>query len=489
MVDDLDELLRSPDFARATRQVRESVLRKFVAAHPAISRGWMELLRVLSVNESWREHARLAAEAARRFPAEPALPVLAAAGLAHLLEIGPALATIAQAGALLHGFAPAHHLAGDLLLVSNPAHAASVFNRVLAGSPNDSRSQIGAASAASLLNGRNGAEVVFLLTAAWHRSIQEGVFGELTSQGIGCVMSPEVWLIPALRPKVVVVSDVPQDVIRRIRYTVPTAKIVNTRHGLGDKNYAYHASTIVDYVCASSEHVAREQIRAGWIDPAAVWVTGFPQMDSVFRGIGHSAAGRTGAAAHIVLAPTFTKGLNCGELIGDDPVAAIRGGRSEWRVTVRPHPHMRSTHQRLLDAWQRSITASVNAAIDMDFDRSPTELLGSADLLVSDVSSVALQFLALDRPIVCLMQDEVAVKSPFFAPESFEVRLSRAAVKVARKEELGEAVRRSLERGQPDAIVAERRALATLLFGDLRDGRAAIRVARKIRELVDGAAR
>lgn len=302
-------------------------------------------------------------------------------------------------------------------------------------------------------------------------------------------MSPEDWLIPALRPKVVVVSDVPQDTIRRIRYAVPAAKIVNTRHGLGDKNYAYHASTIVDYVCASSEHVAQEQIRAGWIDPAAVWVTGFPQMDALFRGIGHSAAGRPGAAVHIVFAPTFTKGLNCGELIGDDPVAALRGGRSEWRITVRPHPHMKNTHPGLLDAWHRSIKASVNAALDVEFDRSPAELLGSADLLVSDVSSVALQFLALDRPIVCLMQDEVAVTSPFFAPESYEVRLTRAAVKVARKEELGEAVRRSLEGGQPESIVAERRALRTLLFGNLQDGRAAVRVARKIRDLVDGKAR
>lgn len=145
MVDNLDELLRSPDFAKAIRQVQESVLRKFVAAHPDNYQAWTELLRLLAVNESWRELARLAREAARRFPTEPTLPVLAAVGLTHLCEIGPALATITQAGALLHRFAPAHHLTGDLLLASNPAHAALMFKRLLASNPHDSRSQTGAA--------------------------------------------------------------------------------------------------------------------------------------------------------------------------------------------------------------------------------------------------------------------------------------------------------------------------------------------------------
>lgn len=488
MPDTLDDLLRSPDFGKAIPQVQESVLRKFVAAQPDDCLAWMALLRLLARHESWRELARLGMVAARRFPGEPNAWYLAATGLANIPDINQALATLARGGATLDAFLPAHHLAGDLLLAADPARAAGLFRGLLQHNRDDLRARLGAASAESLLHGRRGADVVFFQPVTWHVSIQEPIFHELTSRGVGCAMTSQTWLIPTLRPKVVVVSDVPRDAIRRIRHSLPATRIVNTRHGLGDKNYAYHASTIVDYVCASSEQVARTQIHSGLIDPAAVWVTGFPQMDDLFRERGRPSLHRSGSPKHILFAPTFTRDLNSGELIGEDPVAALRGDRREWHVTVRPHPNMINSHPGLLGAWQHSMKAAMNVTLDLNFERSPAELLCSADLLVSDVSSMALQFLALDRPIVCLMQDDRAARSPFFAEDSYELRLTRAALKVARKEDLAEAVRRSIESGQPDSVAVERRALGNELFGDLRDGGAAVRVARKIEAILDGAA-
>lgn len=478
------QVLQFFDDTKATRQVRESVLRKFAASHEDDYRAWQALLSALVDNENWPELVRLANQTALRFPSEPAPAFLAATGLANMLKIKQALARIAQDGGRIRGPAEAC-LAGELLLAIDPAAAARMFERILKEQPADTTAGQGLASAVSVLNGRAGAEVVFFQASAWHATIQQSVFDTLSAMGIGTVMTSKVWLLHALRPRIVVLSDVPTDLIKRIRHSIPDARIVNTRHGLGDKNYAYYASAIVDYVCVSSACVARHQASAGCLDPAKFWVTGFPQMDPLFRMIESTGAGRLDSSRRILFAPTFTNHLNAGELIGNDPVATLRGGESGWHITIRPHPHMQFTHPGLLSAWQQSVAESENAVMDMDFSRSPAELLHRTDVMVSDVSSLALQFLALDRPIVCLMDDAAAQCSPYFAHESYEARLAGAALRPDSRREIAGAVRLSLEGNQPDSIVRLRRALCDELFGGLRDGQAGRRIAAKIHNILN----
>lgn len=483
--ENIDELLHALDEHKASGQIKESVIRKFVATHAHHYPAWFALLKIVAMNENWRELVRLAEQTAHRFPGDAAAPFWMATGLAHLLKIEQALACLAQASSEQQISAATAFLTAELQLAVNPAQALKTFSLLSQSHTDAARAQQGVASAKALLNSRAGCEVVCFQTSTWHVSIQQPVFDALTSQKIGCVMTSTIWLLQALQPQIIVLSDTPPSLIKWIRSVLPNTRIVNTRHGLGDKNYAYYASAMVDYVCASSEYVAQYQIESGCLNPHSVWATGFPQMDPLFPLCKKANSQPPGQKPHILFAPTFTRGLNAGELMGDHPVATLRGDQTHWHVTIRPHPHMVSTHPRLIEAWQRSVANSANATLDLNFQQSPAALLCRSDVMVSDVSSMALQFLALDRPMVSLVQADLAQASPYFASDSFEARLGDASLKINRVDELTQAIQTSLAGQQAQSIVSQRRALAQDLLGSFRDGLAGERIAAKILHLLD----
>lgn len=482
---ELDALLNELNQQQALVQVRESVLRRFASSHPNDYRAWQSLLSVLVANENWRELVRLAEQTARRFPNEKEPGFMAAIGLANLLQIDAALARMTPKNGQIEGSPAQIALLGSLMLVRQPGSAEIVFSTLAAAQPGNIHARGGLVSARSLATARAGAEVVFFETRTWHRTIQQPVFDALTEQRVGCLITSNIWLMLALCPKVVVLSDPLPKLIQAIRYALPETRIVNTRHGLGDKNYAFYAASIVDHVCVSSPAVAQAQATAGCLNPESLWVTGFPQMDQLFNRLLRSDMPTEPAEQNILFAPTFTKGLNAGELIGADPVRALRGEADSWHVTIRPHPNMLQSHPALFAQWRDSVAKASNATFDIDYQKPPAELLLRTDVLVSDVSSLALHFLALDKPLVCLMHETSASRSPFFVPDSYETRLQLAATHVRSADQLPAAVREALAGLQPPAIVTARCALADELFGDLRDGKAGARIAQNILRLID----
>lgn len=484
MLENIDSLLISLEKEKVSFRLRESVLRKFVACNHQNEKGWQALIHILHANQNWRELTRLAREMQAIFPTNINAKLAIAIGLANLLKLEESLAFITEQTEVIKHSEPLMRFAAELQLFVNSKVALDTFNLLVASEPENILVLRGQKSAKSLISSRSGAEVVFLQMSSWHFTIQEEIFDLLTEQHIGCVMTSEFWLINALKPKIIVLSDTPMELIHKIRLTLPDTLIVNTRHGLGDKNYAYYASAIVDYVCASSEHVAKTQILSGYLNPDSVWITGFPQMDPLFKMFSQHSPSPTKSAKHILFAPTFTQGMNAGELIGENPVRMLRGHHHEWHVTVRPHPHMRQSHPRLLQQWEKSIAEEGNAVLDMNFDKHPAETIFQSDILVSDFSSLALQYLALDRPIVCFVQEERASQSPYFDPNAYEVKLGEAALKVSKVSELANAVEVSLNEGQSSLIVSKRQALANELFGELRDGDAAKRIAKNIMNIL-----
>lgn len=484
MLDNIDNLLVSFEKEKVSFRLRESVIRKFVASNHKNEKGWQALIHILHTNQNWRELTRLARQMHTIFPTNINAILAIAMGLANLLKLEESLAFIADQTHVIKHSEPLMRFAAELQIFIDPKAALNTFDLLTASDPENILALRGQKSAKSLINSRSSAEVVFLQMSSWHFTIQEEIFDLLTEQHIGCVMTSEFWLINALKPKIIVLSDTPMELIHKIRCTLPDTLIVNTRHGLGDKNYAYYASGIVDYVCASSEHVAKAQILSGCLDPDSVWITGFPQMDPLFKMFSQHGTSPTKSTRNILFAPTFTKGMNAGELIGENPVRMLRGHHQEWHVTVRPHPHMRQSHPRLLQQWANSIAGEDNAVLDMNFDKHPAEIIFQSDILVSDFSSVALQYLALDRPIVCFVQEEKASQSPYFDPNAYEVKLGEAALKVCNASELANAVETSLNGKQSSSIVSRRQALAHELFGKLRDGNAAKRVTNNIMNIL-----
>lgn len=167
---------------------------------------------------------------------------------------------------------------------------------------------------------------------------------------------------------------------------------VQVFHGLGiEKKGHFRIRGMFDLFCTfgplTTEPFEALARRHGWF---RVVETGWPKMDPLFQGTASS----TPRAQPVVLyAPTFSPSLTSApalaEAIGD--IAA----RREWRWTVKFHPKMEDAFADPVRALQAS---RPNLAIADDARLLP--LLREADVMLTDTSSAAAEFMLLGKPVV-----------------------------------------------------------------------------------------
>ncbi|MEY5002511.1 MAG: hypothetical protein RL678_320 [Pseudomonadota bacterium] len=323
-----------------------------------------------------------------------------------------------------------------------------------------------------------GIDVAFFLKHDWHHSIQKDIASYLRKDGVCCMFLRSIWEVVAARPKVLVVSDSLGTNRMVLGQFLPRCRIVYTRHGLGDKNFASYAAGQADVTCVSSSTVADEFSAQFMIDRARFWVTGFPQMDSLFRHLLDNPA--PPRSRTVLVAPTFTQGLSAVEILGERLVESVRGVDDSIRIMIRPHPHSRKTHPALLKVWKKQAAILPRVSVHDEEDLSLMDLFPLADVMVSDVSSAGLAWLATDRPLVCITDPSTARQSPHYAPDGLEWRMHKAATHVNDRLVLRDVVQNSLKSSKPPN--AAYLMLRHHLFGNITDGRASERVAMLIRQ-------
>ena len=104
-----------------------------------------------------------------------------------------------------------------------------------------------------------------------------------------------------------------------------------------------------------------------------------------------------------------------------------------------------------------------------------------ADLLITDASSLMLEYLALDRPMVLITNPDHFGDPTHFDAAGFEWTWRNMGEEVRDVELLSEAVNRALD--NPNAKAAIRAEYRHHLFGDLTDGCAAVRIVQHITEI------
>lgn len=454
--------------------VAESIARKFVARNDHDIAGWETLVVCAERNGSTTEAVRLAELFLSRHARSPIARQVAAATFCNALAFDRAWQLLAENEGTLDLESTLRF--GQLCLVKEPPRARAVFARILDAFPGILEAKLGLANATAVTADPERRKVGFLLVEDWHRPIQYPVFEACVGRRMPCFMTTSSWLVDAFSPAVIVISDLPKGKAPRMWRRLPATRIVHTRHGFGDKNYAFYAAGAADFVCVSSQAVADEYVANGVFPPERFWVTGYPALDPLFTRL--KAEPRRAPGRVVLFAPTFTKDLSAGIDMGAAAVRAIRGVDTSISVIVRPHPHMREWNPEILQQWQLQTIHMPNVTYDEDTDLS--ELFVRADVLVSDVSSMALSYLALDRPIVCVDLGAEQRGSPYFAPDGIEWRM-REAAEVCTMTQLADTIRRVLS--DPKGKAAERSALRKYLFGDLTDGRAGRRIAKRISDL------
>ena len=319
--------------------------------------------------------------------------------------------------------------------------------------------------------------VALHLNQKYHTAILGPVFDELKKRH-PVLMTAHVRNLIDFEPDVVVTAETHSAFLR---YYLPDADYVGVRHGLISKKSTHNGARMSDYFCLTSE-ASRDWYTAQLATPRKdFWITGYVQMDPLFRKKVLPIPIEKPKDHKIVLyAPTWTEDLSSVTLLGDKLVELICGTSDDITLIIKLHPVTAVSEPRWIALYREiaSKHAHVHFVEPLDADVMP--YLKNADVLVSDVSSVTYLFLAMDRPIV-LLTNPKAVNSPARDPDGIEWTHRDVGEHIADIQGLAFSVDRALN--DPTWGAEPRAHCRDYLFGDLTDGKAAQRIAQNIMAL------
>jgi CDP-glycerol glycerophosphotransferase (TagB/SpsB family) len=277
--------------------------------------------------------------------------------------------------------------------------------------------------------------------------------------------------------------------IFELRAKLPRAMIIHLRHGLACKNVAYAAAIESDYTIAPSAWM-REWFRSRGASPRrAFWTTGYPPLDPLFQtwrsGERPALPFCDNARPVVLYAPTYNAGLSSIPFLGETAPRLLQPSNREATILIKPHPHTARAFGSWLRAMQ-SYAARDSRLHVLDAASDLTPYLQNADVLVTDVSSTSLAFLALDRPIVHLTPPTVR-GDKYHDATAPEWAWRDMGDEVLHATDLPDAL--AIARAEPGQHAPRRAHYRELLFGDLDDGRATERVCAHLDALRPSAVR
>jgi len=276
-------------------------------------------------------------------------------------------------------------------------------------------------------------------------------------------------------PDVVITGE---DDCGALKKLLPATRFVSCRPSLATKRFFKRVRTVADFICVTSDWAARDLVERGGFREERLWVTGHPGCDPLFR---HDLTGMDLDIPvdedAVLYAPTFSPHMSSAAMLGDRVVERIRGDRNDLHVIIKPHPQFLETGSDMLALWTAAAGGDkrVHFIAEPHIDVAPYML--ASDLLVSDASGVALQYLALDRPLVLITNPKRAQDEHLYDSGGPEWEWRDMADEVEDVDKLAAAVQRGLD--DP----ARRRDYRERLFSGLTEGDAAVRIAEKISEL------
>jgi CDP-glycerol glycerophosphotransferase (TagB/SpsB family) len=314
---------------------------------------------------------------------------------------------------------------------------------------------------------------------SFHHAIFQSTISAL-SERHQCLATSDTGELTRFLPHVIVAAE--DLTYLHLRAHLPFSRFVHTRHGLANKGIPARSFRAADYVCVTSEFVRDEFIAQGIQPRREYWVTGYIQMDNLFSA---PRPPQIPAGKKVVLyAPTWHFGLSSLPMLDSRAVELLHGGRSDTFVVIKPHPLVQEGQDPKLAPWMQTLREACSNRTDTYLieDRAQDVMpwLKAADVLVTDASSVQLEFLALDRPLV-LIDNPDRLTSLHFDPKGLEWVWRDMGEAVARAEDLPGAVAVALDRPQERA--PQRSVYRQRLFGDLVDGRSGTRLAERIDQL------
>lgn len=252
---------------------------------------------------------------------------------------------------------------------------------------------------------------------------------------------------------------------------------VHMFHGFSIRNFAIHPRVKdFDKLFMLGPYMKRRFLESGILaqGDARIEEVGMPKLDPLVRGEFDRArvleSLRLDPARKTVLfAPTWIQG-GCLDVQGEEIIRAL--ARLPVNVIVKLHDNSFDLRKQRVD-FGAALPPLFGPHMRMatGFDSNP--YLAAADLLISDASSVANEYLVLDRPLVFFRCPELEKDWPSTDRETWG---TKTGTTIERPAELERAILENLD--APNALSAVRRAAATDFFYE--PGTAAERAAQRL---------
>ncbi len=261
--------------------------------------------------------------------------------------------------------------------------------------------------------------------------------------------------------------------------SLTAASIVNLRSGLASENFFTRVKDPGDAVCVTSDHVAADVRKQSNLSETQIWVTGTPALDPLFRGdVITLPEGLSANAPTVLYAPADRTFLSSAGLLMRRPIELLRGGRNDINVILKPHPNSCEQTGGWLDEWSDLMASEPNVHVCTDPTIPAISYMPHADVMVSDATSAMLEFLALDRPLIRVLNPEKFRDETHYDPSGYEWAWPDMGEEVQDVELLSETVARVVD--GDDTYIQQRARYRQHIFADLKDGRAADRIAAHI---------
>ncbi len=324
-----------------------------------------------------------------------------------------------------------------------------------------------------------GKRIALHMNRLYHYAILRPLY-QLLCLDFDVLLTFEPVEMESFSPDIVVVCDTQAGNLREM---FPHAVIVSVLHGVtAGKNFAGRGGLVADHLCVASDFVA-DRLRQYDHEPAGkFWITGYIETDPLFcreklpLPVDIPANRKT-----VLYAPTYSPGLSSVPLLREQMAELIIGTRDDISVITRPHPNIIERNPTWLNWFRRAAGRCDSFHFIEDLGLSMAALMLAADVIVSDSSNCAFQFLALDRPIVLVNALDREVAGNSYEPRSIEWTWRDVGEDVTDISDLAGAIGRSLD--DPMRWADRRADYRAKLFGELTDGRAAERIVEKISAL------
>lgn len=177
--------------------------------------------------------------------------------------------------------------------------------------------------------------------------------------------------------------------------------VINLEHGLGSKESYYFPDTPYDsdYLFCSSKWIQKKfkEKQTKFI------ATGWPKLDRVKR--------KWRGKKTVLIAPTWNDEYNCMNIIEGQ----VEELANKYRVIIKPHQYDKTD-------WKRY-------GVESSTEYNVARLFSVCDVVVSDVSSVYLEFIALNRPVV-ICETDFMKKRKLEKPDAHEYYFQGGASKI-----------------------------------------------------------